>query len=122
MTSVQNFFTPVLLAPSCTQSARHACKSPLHPCCTATRPRRRLVGSRRPVASSHAADEQAVESERVDDAPDVPDSSEVPASLLAMFQQRDAARARGFDAFAAKWEKREKDAARAKPGKAKRNR
>ncbi len=67
-------------------------------------------------------DEQAVESERVDDAPDVPDSSEVPASLLAMFQQRDAARARGFDAFAAKWEKREKDAARAKPGKAKRNR
>ena len=54
--------TPVLLAPSCTQPARHACKSPLHPCCTATRPRRRLVGSRRPVASSHAADHQAVQS------------------------------------------------------------
>ena len=40
--------TSVLLAPSRTQPARHACKSPLHPCCTATRPRRRLVGSRRP--------------------------------------------------------------------------
>ena len=32
---------------------------------------------------------------------------QVPASLLAMFKKRDASRAKGFDAFAAKWEKRE---------------